>query len=381
MNILFCYGNWMNPNRGGVQRTTDTLAKYFISKGHIIYYLTSQFDENDNYQFPSKIYHLPNSDFFSSVNLEYYHTLLTQLSISIVINHDSSNNRSKLWLNTGKQNTAKKISIYHTNPLYGLNIITQSPGHLRVFVSKYVPGLIYFFKLLRKKKEITYLLKNSDSLVLLSEEFKKKIFKELRISSSKIVAINNPCCISNNFGSENKKKQVIFVARMELSVKRPDKMLQIWAQLQDKNPEWILLILGDGPDRNKVEDLAESLRLKRVRFEGFVDPVPYYRESSIICMTSDYEGFGLVLIEAMEFGNVPITFNNWISLKDIILDQETGILVETNNMEDYVIKLDLLMSDDLLRKKISFNAKEHAKKFEIEKIGPEWIRLFNNLFS
>ena len=120
MNILFCYGNWMNPNCGGVQRVSDTLAKYFVSKGNKLFYLTFNFDANDNYLFPSAIYHLPDGIFFSDLNLSYYHKLLQELSIDIILNHDASNNRCKFWLNSGKQ-PAKKVSLYHTDPLHGIN--------------------------------------------------------------------------------------------------------------------------------------------------------------------------------------------------------------------------------------------------------------------
>jgi glycosyltransferase involved in cell wall biosynthesis len=380
MNILFCYRNWLNPIQGGVPRVCDTLAKYFVSNGHNVYYLNFEYDDKDNYTFPAKIYHLPDSDFFSYVNLDYYHKLLNQLSIDIVINHDASNDRSKLWLNTGKH-PAKRISLYHTDPLNGLNRTTDLSGRFRVFIFKTFPLAIHYLKLFKKKREICFLLKNSDKLVLLSDEFKKQILKELNINSSKIEAFNNPCVSYNNEGSYFKKKQILFVAILEMSPKRPDKILQIWSRLQNKFPDWELLFLGDGPDRIKVKEMAKLLGLINVRFEGFVDPVPYYKEASIICMTSDYEGFPLVLPEAMQFGVVPITFNNWTSLKDIVINQETGILIPTDDMSDYTAKLEQLLSNPALRKRISSGAREYSKRFYIEEIGPRWFQLFNDLFT
>lgn len=63
-------------------------------------------------------------------------------------------------------------------------------------------------------------------------------------------------------------------------------------------PDWHLDIVGDGPDAAALKELAERLRLSNVSFEGFRNPAPYYRRASIFCMTSTFEGFGLVLPEA-----------------------------------------------------------------------------------
>ena len=385
MNILFCYGNWMNPNCGGVQRVSDTLAKYFKSKGHKLCYLTFQFDANDKYVFPSTIYHLPDSIFFSDLNLSYYHQLLRDLSIDIIVNHDASNNRCKLWLNTGKQ-TVKKVSLYHTDPLHGIYqlvglsryIGNRLPGKL---ILKCLSSIFPYIKILRKRKEIRYLLNNSDKLVLLSDEFKKQIWNKLKISSLKISAISNPFILRPYKSYTAKKKKILFVARFELSVKRHDQILRVWSYIQNKFPDWELLFLGDGPDRKKVEEISKSLHLHKVRFEGFVDPDAYYSEASIICMTSDYEGFGLVLLEAMQYGVVPIAFNNWASLKDIIVDDVTGLLVKSGDLSDYSEKLAKLISNDVFRNSIATNAREYIKRFQIDTIGPKWLTLFDELME
>jgi glycosyltransferase involved in cell wall biosynthesis len=378
MNILFCYRNWLNPQKGGVPRISDTLAKYFVSEGHVVYYLTYQNYQKDDYQFPAKIYTLPDPVFFSKRNQEYYHKLLHELSINLMINHDSSNERARFFLNTGKH-PAKKISLYHTDPLNGLYKTSELSGGFRLFLYRIFPDILQYVKTQRKKKEINYLLENSDRLVFLSEEFKKQVSAELRINTSKIQAINNPCFSYNFLNTSRKKKQILFVARIDYLVKRPDKMLNIWSCLQNEHPDWELIFLGDGPDRMKVENLAKSMNLKNVRFEGIVDPVPYYKEASIICMTSDYEGFGLALLEGMQFGVIPIAFNNWISLKDLIVDMVTGIIVPTDDILQYVEKLNMLMSDENIRIMMSYKAIDQAKKFGIERIGPKWIKLINEI--
>jgi glycosyltransferase involved in cell wall biosynthesis len=378
MNILFCYKCGLNPNEGGVGRVSDILARYFSSLGVRVYYLFSEKDLNDSYIYLGERYFLPNSIFLSKDNLRYYREFLIKMGIDIVINHDASNERSRLWLNTGKCQV-KKISLHHNDPLHGL--IWKYNYGIMGYINRLFPNLIYKLKVIKREREIGYLLNNSDRLVLLSSEFKRQIAKEIGINSSRIVAISNPIIIHKIQDITRKKLKILFVARMEISQKRPEKMLGIWSRLYKKFPNWELIFLGDGPDMGKILEMAKNLKLERVRFEGFVDPIPYYQKASIICMTSDYEGFGLVLPEAMQFGVVPITFNNWISLVDIIEDDFSGILVETGKTSDYVVKLDHLMSDEKLRKRISRAAVISARKFDIGRIGPLWINLFKELIS
>lgn len=372
MNILFAYRNWLHPNRGGVGRVADTLAKYFGKNGHNVYYLNYQFEDKDDYLFPAKIYTLPDADFYSSTNLRFYHHLLNELTIDIVINHDASNKRSGFWLNTGKH-TAKKISFYHTDPLHGLK--------RKVGYGKVPNYIVRKLRAIKYRVAMSVLLKNSDKLVVLSETFKKNIKKELMLNTDKIVSISNPCISSSIKPSVNKKEQVLFVGRLDWSSKRPDKMLRIWSRLFKNHPDWEILVLGDGPDRVKTEKLAKELKLKNIIFKGFVNPEPYYNQASIICLTSDYEGFGLAMVEAMQFGVVPIAFNNWASLTDVIEHKKTGLIVKSNDMDDFIAKLDDLMTDKKGRQQMAVNGIEYIHKFHIDVIGPQWIELLKSCMN
>ncbi len=380
MNILFCYRNWMNPNRGGVQRVTDILAQYLAEQGHNLFYLTLQYEKSDNYPYSAQLFHLPNPELFSKSNSVYYHKLIERLSIDIIINNDASNDRTRFFLNAGKLKV-KKISWFHSDPTYGLGNLRKSSNRYKTWITWSLPKLVLYYKIVKKRREIKYLLKYSDKLILLSNAYIREITEKLSIKSSKIAAISNPCNYIKLPAPTEKKKIVLFVARIEILSKRPDKMLQIWSKISPRHPDWELVFLGDGADRKTVEDLSRSLQLQNVRFEGFVAPEPYYQDASIICMTSDYEGFGLVLIEAMQYGVVPITFNNWSSLKDIITNQETGMLASTNDISTYVAMLDQLMTDEALRKSISVNATKHVKNFQIESIGPQWDQILKDLIN
>ncbi|SMO50015.1 Glycosyltransferase involved in cell wall bisynthesis [Saccharicrinis carchari] len=372
MNILFAYKNWLNPNRGGVGRVADTLARYFVDNGNRVYYLNHEYDKEDNYVFPAKIYTLPDTDFFSDRNLRYYQSLLRKLCIDIIVNHDASNHRSPFWLNTGLY-PAKKISFYHTDPLHGLS---RDIGY-----GKLANYILSKLRAVKYRIAMQSLLKHSDKLVVLSGEFKRNLQKNLMLNTSRIVPISNPCVFRKPQPLKAKKKQILFVGRLDWTSKRPDKMLRIWSSLFRQHPDWELLILGDGPDRQKTEKLARELELNNIVFKGFVDPEPYYKQAAVICLTSDYEGFGLAMAEAMQFGVVPVAFNNWTSITDIVIHEENGLVAKSNDGHDFTIKLNRLMSNEKDRMRMALNAIEHVQRFHINVIGPQWMALLNSCLN
>lgn len=158
-------------------------------------------------------------------------------------------------------------------------------------------------------------------------------------------------------------------------------MLEIWQQLFEVFPDWKLIIVGGGDALDSLQQLAKKMGLKRVCFEGFQDPRPYYERASIFCMTSTWETFGLVLIEAMNYGCVPMAFNSYAAATDIIDDNENGILIPPVDCEKYANALAALMRDSALRKRMAEAAMEKAKLFSVEKICNAWDKLFNELKS
>ena len=103
-----------------------------------------------------------------------------------------------------------------------------------------------------------------------------------------------------------------------------------------KYEDWSLIIVGGGRQLDEMRQLAANLKLVNVKFEGFQDPKSYYERASIFCMTSSYEGFGIVLVEAMQYGVVPMAFNSYISVTDIIENGVMVFLIEPFDIDAYV---------------------------------------------
>jgi len=278
------------------------------------------------------------------------------------------------------------VSVWHNSPNY-LNpryadILVEKykirPDALRkIFLSRFFRFLIQRAYEFYRSRAFAYTFRNSEKFVLLSRTF-FPLFSPAKKSPEKLAAIPNPMPFPRaDVDFSKKKRELLFVGRMENGQKRVDLLLKIWAKLEARFPDWSLRLVGDGNDLPANKKLAETLGLRRAFFEGFQNPENYYREASIFCMTSAYEGFGMVLVESAAFGCVPVAFDSFAAVHDIISDGENGVLVPAFDLDAYAEKLAQLMSDNALRERLAQAAlSQIPEKFSPQKIVAKWENLF-----
>lgn len=105
-------------------------------------------------------------------------------------------------------------------------------------------------------------------------------------------------------GILKKKKTIIFVGRIDNPQKGIDRLLKVWKAVFSEHPSWELLIIGDCPDRKMLEEYVSAKGIQRVNFLGHQSSVlTFYRNASMIFLTSTVEGFPMVLIESMPTGS------------------------------------------------------------------------------
>ena len=121
------------------------------------------------------------------------------------------------------------------------------------------------------------------------------------------------------------------------------------------------------------------LGLKRCNLYGFQKPASFYNRSKIFCMTSLFEGFGLVLTEAMYYATVPLAFNSYVNVGDIIDKGKNGMLIPPFDVEQYANTLSLLMDNPILWKAMSEEAVKKSYSYSINTIGMQWLRLFEEI--
>ncbi len=224
---------------------------------------------------------------------------------------------------------------------------------------------------------------NCDAYTVLCKSYKSAFEKKLRIdpNSSKVVAIENPEPIVQ-YPQLKKEKLALFCGRLENWSKRVDRLLEIWSMVEDKLPDWHLEIVGDGKDRTFLEWKSGELGLKRVVFKGHSDDVAsYYRRASILCMTSQTEGWPLSLTEGMAQGCICIAFGCSDGVKEILAPSgECGFEISPFDCDEYATRLcyiaNLNEEEQLV---IRYNGIAKIKQYSPDIISEKWRVLFDNL--
>lgn len=218
-----------------------------------------------------------------------------------------------------------------------------------------------------------------DSVVTLTERDKGYWLQGTQ-HKSQITAISNPCPFPvQEYIKEENTKIVLAVGRLT-NIKGFDMLLDAWIQVNKSMPDWILKIVGEGEDRAKLTDLIKKNKLTdSVELVGNTDDVgQYYKEAEIFCLSSRFEGFGMVLIEALAFGLPTVSFDCDAGPAEVL--EDTGsILVAKNDVDKLASSLIEIMNDDGKRKTISARSKVKAETYQPEKIVRQWVDLLENL--
>jgi glycosyltransferase involved in cell wall biosynthesis len=238
---------------------------------------------------------------------------------------------------------------------------------------------------LQRKLESNYAINcsNCDRFVLLSNNFMNdfgRLFTTKKLPTN-LSAINNPILLNNEvLDISKKKKKLLYVGRLEIGMKQLDKLLNNWNVIATDFPDWTLHLVGGGPDEQLLKDQIKNNNIPRVFFEGIQNPQSYYEEASIFCFSSSSsEGWGMVLVEAQINACVPVAFQSYSAITDIILDNENGILVPAYDNTLYINALANLMDNNELRHNLAKNAILSSKKFDVSQIGKQWIQLFEEV--
>lgn len=175
-------------------------------------------------------------------------------------------------------------------------------------------------------------------------------------------------------------KQAIMVGRYN-DAKGYDYLTEAWAIVHQKHPDWKLNIYGSGELHDKVERWIRDKRLENsmIMHEPTNQIMEKYLESSICVLSSIYEGFSLVIMEAMSCGVPCVSFDTPFGPRNIIKDGEDGILVEYLNSQALANNICKLIEDENLRKKLGSKAKENIKRFSQDEIMGRWIELFKSI--
>jgi glycosyltransferase involved in cell wall biosynthesis len=176
-----------------------------------------------------------------------------------------------------------------------------------------------------------------------------------------------------------KENIVLFVGRLNIPQKRVDLLLQIWKKLHEESPDWRFWVLGEGEEKKKMEQFCKDNQLDRITFFGKVNPNEYYKKAKIFHMTSAFEGFGNVLIEAQSYGCVPMLFDSYAAASDIVGHNRNGVVIQPFDVEDYVVQTKILMNNPDKISELAIQAYENVLRFSYEETYLKWEKVFNSL--
>lgn len=169
-------------------------------------------------------------------------------------------------------------------------------------------------------------------------------------------------------------KRVLAVGRLAF-VKGFDLLLEAWAKVARKYPDWHLDIVGGGEERRKLERLITSLGLEgSASLEGVTPCVDnYYRRSSLFVLSSRLEPFGLVLIEAKSFGLPVVAYDCPFGPREVVRDGVDGILVENGSVEGLAQAMMRMLQEEDLRRKYGAEALADFKaRWHVENVLDKW---------
>lgn len=199
---------------------------------------------------------------------------------------------------------------------------------------------------------------------------------------SNMTVISNPSTFVATDTMKEDSRKVLAVGRL-CAQKGFDMLIDAWGMLPEATRAgWSLDIVGSGPDRSKLQDKIEANRVG-----GSVSILPptrdvkeLYRNHSIFCFPSRYEGFGLSLMEAMSFGTASIAFDCPCGPSEMIIDGVNGILVKPGDISGFSGALQRMMSDARMRSSMGLRGAQSIKEnFSEEVIMKKWLDLFEKL--
>lgn len=214
-----------------------------------------------------------------------------------------------------------------------------------------------------------------DRFVILTEEDRK--YWHLQ----NISVINNFTHYKSVKLGERKGNSIICVARYH-EQKRLDLLIHAWQMISNKYPKWKIEVYGMGPDKNMLQEEVDRCGLhSSFIINDAVDNIEEkYAESDIFALSSEHEGFALVLLEAMA-ASLPVCAFDVVGVGGIVEHERTGLLCNFPNVEMFAQNLCRLIDDSSLRKKMGDNGNRAIAKYSEEKIMSKWNDLIIELIT
>ncbi|QQT25882.1 glycosyltransferase family 4 protein [Sphingobacterium spiritivorum] len=373
MIIVYCISGTFNS--GGMERVLTNKANYLVRQGYDISIITT--DQKGRKPYFTLDPRIDQHDLGINYKDDLDKGLLTRV---ITYFRKQRKHRKALSTLLKKLNADIAISMFDHDGSFLHKIKDGSKKVMEIHFSRFKriqynrKGVWKWIDLFRAAEDLN-IVKQYDKFVVLTQED-----KEYWGDIHHMTVIPN----ANSFVTDQQAlletKNVIAVGRYDYQ-KGFDNLIRIWQQVHQVHPDWMLNIYGQGPLKEYLQQIIDELKLSEVIH--LCAPVKNieqeYLNSSMLVMTSRYEGFGLALTEAQTCGLPLIAYACKCGPRDIIRKGYNGFLIAEDDERNFAEKINLLIENDNLRREMGKNAVEMSQRYSETVVMQQWLNLFNGL--
>ncbi|MHA4808829.1 N-acetyl-alpha-D-glucosaminyl L-malate synthase BshA [Flavitalea flava] len=369
---IVCY-----PTFGGSGVLATELGKALADKGHQVHFITYQQPVRLNEFNANIFYHEVRVTNYPLFDYPPYETALASAMVDVIVNHQLD----LLHVH---------YAIPHASAAYMAKKILETQG-------KWIPVITTLhgtdITLVGRDKTfapvVAFSINQSDAITAVSQNLRDETYKIFTIEKE-IRVIHNfvdthrfhkkPIDAFRRVIAPNGERILMHASNFR-KIKRVQDVVRIFDIVNKKMP-CKLLFVGDGPERPGAEDLCRELGLTNdMRFVGKQEQMEEILAiADLFLLTSDYESFGLAALEAMAAG-VPVISTNAGGLPEIAVQGVTGYLSDVGDIEGMAAHAISILEDDEVLKRFKHNALNHAKKFDIHNIVPQYEALYNRFLA
>lgn len=376
MKIIYCTHSLCNP--GGMERVLVNKVTYLVERLHWDISIVT----TDQKGRPS-FYPLPAGVRVTDLGINYSDDNVKSVTGKI-LGYLQKRRRHKRLLTSllEREKPDIVVSLYPSESSFIPDIKDGSKKVLELHFCKYFrlqygrKGLLGIIDKWRTHQD-ERIVRRFDKFVVLTNED-----KEYWGNLHNIEVIPNAAMNMGGHFSDVANHRVIAVGRLDYQ-KGFDRLIQAWCYIQrdGRYQDWHLDIFGQGEWHEMLENMISERNLNdSIRLNNPTNQIGReYAQSSLIVMTSNYEGFGMVLVEAMACGVPAVAFDCKCGPRDIISDGENGLLVHNGDIPGLAEAMMKLMGDYELRRRMSGKARQVVDTYSEKAVMDKWVRLFTSL--
>lgn len=350
---------------GGAERVMVTLANYFFEKGYVVNFIVL----TDQGPYRKLIKDDINLIVLRNHNKNRYFDIIKSM---LKLWQYFITNRASIMLVTLRKFNVFVLLVYMFS-LSKTDVYVREADFIKssIFSNSFYGKLLYY--------GMKYLYPKAKGIIANSQATKKSLIQTLDLKEDLISVIYNPLndrYLSNAIiGAEKNDKPTIVACGRLVEKKNFSDLIKAFPYILPKIPDAVLLILGEGVDRSKLESLINTTGLNgKIILKGFVDnPYAYFASAHVFVQTSLWEGFGYVLAEAMACGTSVVAYDSKGAMREILADGKYGKLVPAGDL----VALAEAVIDMYNNPTPVELLKEAVDKFKLNKVADDYLKLFS----